>query len=267
MTQPSASIPESFIRHTIEAFGSTGEAWLYALPALLVNLAGRWRLTLGSPFTLSFNYVIAARQSDGTEAVLKVGVERDAAQQEIDALRLYAGDGICRLLAADEANNAMLLERVCPGETLVELARTDDEAATRIAAGVMRQLWRPVPAVHQFLPVAVWFARAFARHRAEYGAADPFPAGIVQRAEALSQELLASSPRQVLLHGDLHHYNILTAERSPWLAIDPKGVIGDPGYDVGQFLLNPDLGGAERQPDVVRRRLDVFAEELAYDRA
>jgi streptomycin 6-kinase len=267
VTDQLPSIPEQFIRHTIKAFGSAGEAWLRTLPALLVDLAGRWNLTLGLPFALSFNYVTAARLPDGTEAVLKVGVEGDEVEREINALRLYAGDGICRLLAADKANNAMLLERVRPGETLVELARTDDEAATRIAARVMRRLWRPVPDAHHFLPVAAWFEKAFVGYRAEYGGSGPFPAGLVQHAEALTQELLASAPRQVLLHGDLHHYNILTADRSLWLAIDPKGVTGDPGYDIGQFLLNPDLGGAQRQPHVVRRRLDVFAEELAYDRA
>ncbi|HEV7216714.1 MAG TPA: aminoglycoside phosphotransferase family protein, partial [Chloroflexota bacterium] len=146
------------------------------------------------------------------------------------------------------------------------LARANDEAATRIAAGVMRKLWRPVPDDHNFLPVAVWFARAFAGHRQEYGGPGPFPAGVLERAEALSADLMASAPCRVLLHGDFHHYNVLTAERSPWLAIDPKGVTGDPGFDVGQFLLNPDLGGAQRQPHLIRRRLDVFAEELAYDR-
>ena len=150
------------------------------------------------------------------------------------------------------------------------MAATDDAAATRIAAGVMRALWRPVPEGAPFLPVAEWFSRAFVRHRAEYGGAGPFPPALFARAQALAWELLASPVETVLLHGDLHHYNILSnsqhPERAPWMAIDPKGVTGDPGFDVGQFLLNPDLDGAEVRPAVVRRRLDIFAETLEYDR-
>jgi len=174
---------------------------------------------------------------------------------------------MCRLLEVDDESGAMLLERLRPGDMLVPMARTDDEAATRIAAQVMRKLWRPVEAEEAFLPIAQWFAQAFDHHRQEYGGPGPFPAAIITRAEALVGELLASAPREVLLHGDFHHYNVLTAERAPWLAIDPKGVTGDPGYDVGQFMLNPDLGGDQLLPDVVRRRLAVFAEELRYDRA
>jgi streptomycin 6-kinase len=79
--------------------------------------------------------------------------------------------------------------------------------------------------------------------------------------------LLVSGPAPVLLHGDFHHYNVLTAERAPWLAIDPKGMLGDPGYESGPFLLNPRLDGAETSAGVLRRRLDVLAEELDYDRA
>jgi streptomycin 6-kinase len=263
---PDEAFPAPFRRNILSAFGAAGERWLRTLPALLSELAERWQLTLGTPFTLSFNYVAPARRADGTEAVLKAGVDAEELAREIAALRLYAGDGICRLLAADEAHNAMLLERLRPGDTLVGLARKDDAAATRIAANVLRRLWRPVPEGQQFLPVADWFARAFAGHRLEYGVPGPFPAAVLERAEALTAELLASAPRAVLLHGDFHHYNVLTAERSPWLAIDPKGVTGDPGFDVGQFLLNPDLDGAQRQPSVIRRRLDLFAEELVYDR-
>lgn len=261
------AIPDAFARHTREAFGEEGSEWLRTLPALVADVTLRWGLRLGAPFPLSYNYVAPARLPGGSEAVFKAGVPSAELRREIFALRRYDGDGICRLLAADDERCTMLLERLRPGETLAAMAQTDDQAATRIAAGVMARLWRPVPAGQPFLPVAQWFADAFDRHRTEYGGPGPFPAAILERAEALVPELLASAPREVLLHGDLHHYNILTAERAPWLAIDPKGVTGDPGYDVGQFFLNPDLGDVLAQPEVVRRRLDVFAEELRYDRA
>jgi streptomycin 6-kinase len=250
----------------LEMYGHEGETWLRDLPSLVGDLARRWNVTLGPPFEVSYNYVATARRADGTEAVFKVGFPRHELEREIRAVRLYAGEGMCRLLEADEARYAMLLERLRPGDMLVELARTDDEAATRIGADVMRRLRRPAPEGQPFRPIAEWF-RAFDRHRAAYGGPGPFPASILGRAEALTVELLASAPSRVLLHGDFHHYNVLSARRAPWLAIDPKGMIGDPGYEVGPFLLNPDLNGMERQPHVLRRRLDVLADELSYDRA
>jgi streptomycin 6-kinase len=247
-----------------------GASWLRRLPALIADLAEHWGLSVGAPFELSFNYAAAAWRADGSEAVLKVGFPHHELEREIAALRHYDGDGICRLLEADEARHAMLLERLRPGQMLVDLSIADDEAATRIGAQVMRRLWRPVPApsvAAAFEPIAAWFGRAFARHRAEYGGAGPLPAAIFERGEAFASDLLGSAPSNMLLHGDFHHYNVLSADRAPWLAIDPKGMTGDPGYEVGPFLLNPHFGGAEPPPERLRRRLDIFAEELSYDRA
>lgn len=262
----SLALPEAFIQHNLAAFGEVGASWLQRLPEILATLVQRWDLVLGPPFPLSYNYVAPVQRADGSAAVLKVGTPNEELRQEMLALRRYAGDGICRLLQADEDRYAMLLERVLPGETLVSLARTADEAATRVAARIMRRLWRPVSLDEGFLPIGVWFENAFRRHRAEYGGAGPFPADVFLRAEALARELLDATAAPVLLHGDLHHDNILSAERSPWLAIDPKGVTGDSGFDVGQFLLNPDFGGAQVRRPILCRRLAVFAEELNEDR-
>src|SRR5437879_1587731 len=113
------TIPLAFARRMRETYGASGETWLQALPALVADLAERRDLTVRPPFELSFNYVAAARRADGSEAVLKVGYPDHEIDREIAALRLYAGDGICRLLEADEARHALLLERLRPGEMLV----------------------------------------------------------------------------------------------------------------------------------------------------
>ena len=67
----------------------------------------------------------------------------------------------------------------------------------------------------------------------------PLPGRLVERAASLFDELVASAPDPVLLHGDLHHANVLASSRGPWLAIDPHGMLGDPGYDVGAMVYNP----------------------------
>jgi streptomycin 6-kinase len=94
-----------------------------------------------------------------------------------------------------------------------------------------------------------------------------FAAHLADRAVALREELLASAPEPVLLHADLHHFNILAAERQPWLAIDPKAVIGDPAYEPAAFLRNPvdRLIGAPDCESIVARRIDQFAEH--FDRS
>jgi streptomycin 6-kinase len=260
-------IPANFARTTIELHGDMGREWLAGLPSLLDRYADRWSLTLAPPFApLSYNYVAPAR-SDGAHLVVKAGVPCRELLNEIDALRLYDGESMVRLLDADRDDGIMLIERLIPGTTLLD--EPDDERATAIAAGVMLRLRRPPPAAHTFPSVADWGA-GLQRLRARFdGGAGPFPEELVDRAEHLFGELLASMSEPVLLHGDLHHGNILAAERAPWLAIDPKGVVGEPACEVGAWLRNP-MPGLMADPNrrrVTERRVDQFAELLELDRA
>ena len=144
----------------------------------------------------------------------------------------------------------------------------DDEIATAIAAQVMQQLWRPVPPNHPFPTVANW-ARGMDRLRQEFdGGTGPFPKKLVQTAVSLFNDLLPSQAEPVLLHGDLHHWNILRATRAPWLALDPKGVVGEPAYEVGAWLRNPidRLLHLSDLPHIQARRIDQFVELLGLDR-
>jgi streptomycin 6-kinase len=252
-------IPEAFAARMIEVHGERGVEWLRSLPALLDELAGRWALHVDEPFAaLSYNYVAPAVRADGTETVLKVGVPHKELFSEMDALRLYDGSGMARLL-----------ERLRPGTPLLTLA--DDEAATRVAAQVMRDLWQPVaPDEMRHFPTTRDWAAGLARLRARFGGeTGPLPAPLVERAEAVFAELHASAAAPVLLHGDLHHENILRAERAPWLAIDPQALIGEPAYEPGALLRNP-LPELVVRPDalaVQRRRITILAETLGLDAA
>jgi streptomycin 6-kinase len=96
----------------------------------------------------------------------------------------------------------------------------------------------------------------------------PLPKDLVDKAKGLFTELAASQKEQVLLHGDLNHSNILSAEREPWLAIDPKGVIGEREYEIGVLLRNP-RPELLHEPDpkkILARRIDQLANELNLDR-
>jgi len=254
---------------TLEAVhGARGQAWLAGYPALLRAVAARWDLAVGEPFAdLTFNMVLRVRRRDGTPAVLKLGPPCRELDTEAAALALYDGRGAVRLLEADTGAGALLLERVEPGRTLAPLAlgRRDD-AATAIAADVMLRLRPPVPAGAPFPTIADWFAD-LSDMRAQPGG-HPLPPVLVEAAEATYAELAAKAAPAVVLHGDLHHGNVLDAGGGAWLAIDPKGVAGEPACEAGALLRNP-VPGIERASDLARltaRRLDVLAERLGEDR-
>lgn len=238
--------------------------WLRALPDLLERLAARWSLTVHAPFPeIAYNYVAPAVRADGTQCVLKVSRYLDDTRNEIAALRLWDGQDAVRLLDADLDLGALLIERVEPGTMLVEVAETDDDAATAIAAGILGRLWRPAPEPNGLNPLAIWCAAYDRNREALARGAGGFPAALFQRADALRHDLLSSTETPTVLHGDLHHFNILRSQRAPWLAIDPKGLVGDRCFDVCQFFRNPH----DVTRGVNRRRLDIFCSELGLDRA
>jgi len=261
-------IPDNFSDRIVALCGEDGRAWLDRLPAILAHCSEQWVIAIDDPFLpLTFNYIAPAVRHDGAPVIVKAsppGVE--FAQQSV-ALRLFDGHGMARLLAADAENQVMLLERLLPGTTLRDVE--DDELATSIAASVMKQLWRPVPANHPFPTVNDW-GKGFKRLRQYYnGGCGPFPCKLLEEAETLFTDLGASMAEPVLLHGDLHQDNILAAQREPWLAIDPKGVVGEPAYETGSWLRNwlPDLIQQPQPGRILARRIDQFVAELGFDRA
>jgi streptomycin 6-kinase len=260
-------LPAALVDNNAQARGSKGLEWLDRLPEIISMFAERWSLTVQSPFgDLSFNYAAPVVRTDGTRAVLKLSPPFDPESlTEIEATRAFGGRGLVRLLEWDLQEGAMLLERLEPGQPLHGLQ--DDRAEMRIAAHVMKQLWRPAPTDTTWLSMADW-GKAFERHRAQHGGtAGPPPATIFERGERLYQELDASTTRRVLLHGDLHQGNILSAARQPWLAIDPKGIVGDPAYETGPLLLNlwDELYPVTDPAAVLARRVAWLAYDLDLD--
>jgi streptomycin 6-kinase len=144
---------------------------------------------------------------------------------------------------------------------LVDVA--DDDETVRVAARVLRQLWRPLPAHHRLRSLESWCA-AYDGNREPLGrGSNGFPRALFERADGLRGELLATTEMPAVLHGDLHHFNVLRSARAQWVSIDPKGLAGDRCFDVCQFLRNP----VAVRANVNRRRLDIFSAELGLDRS
>jgi streptomycin 6-kinase len=211
----------------------------------------RWGLTPdGAPFASLGGRLLPVRQ-DGVAAMLKIS----HAPEEIAGGTLMAwwgGQGAAPVLGHD--GEALLMVRAQGPASLAEMARSDqDDEASRIICAALDDLHAPragkLPATLRPLPD--WFAQlrpAAQRH-----------GGVLAKAYDMSRQLLAD-PREVcVLHGDAHHGNFLDFGELGWLAIDPKGLIGDRGYDYANLLCNPDLATAVT-PGRIARQVQVVAQ-------
>lgn len=259
---PLRQLPPSFVRNVSGAFPE-GARWLDQLPETLEACLKKWNLTLaGAPFDLSYHYVVPVLNPEGTSAVLKLGIPSPGQAAEARALTAFAGIGTVRLLDHDRAMGALLLERVAPGNTLASLH--DENQATAIAAQIMTKLWQAPLTKPEFPSLDSWTI-GFDHLRNRYsGATCPLDLELVGIAERIRAELLQSTETTRLLHADLHHFNILNGKESGWVAIDPKGVIGDPAYEPASFLLNPD-STVFLNPSMQQARIATLACNLDMD--
>lgn len=257
-------LPPRFTETICGVHGEAGQKWLDQLGLLLQVCEHRWALEIqyDTPYTLSYNYVTPAVLPGGAPAVLKLGVPGKENRTEIEALSWFAGEGMVRLLDADPEQGMMLLERVMPGVTLDAVGLEEEQ--TRAFVEVMGRLRSTFSGSSLFPTVADWF-EGLGRMRERFqGGTGPLPETLVVQAEAWSQKLISSIREPRLLHGDLHHGNILSAAREPWLAIDPKGVIGESEYECIAFLRNHLSAGDER--DALRRRVEHLVKGLDVQR-
>ncbi len=273
------------------------QSWLDQLPEIVAAYLERWELTVTGEFPLSHSYVVPVDRA-GRACVLKIQPtdlpDIEGAERELLGLRL-GGPRAVGVVEEDAANGVLLLDRALPGTTLEEMAERDDDAATETLATVIRDYGRPLdePGALGLRPIEE-FAEAFedfdrgphgsvARRKAasapetrlpvvlgmdELGTAVPVMRSARDTAEALLAELLADHSVPYLLHGDLHHGNVLADEERGLVVVDPWGLYGDRSADVAPALSNP-LELVSRTTDVlalVRRRLGIYAEVLDLDR-
>lgn len=261
-------IPEGLRRLALTR-GPEGRAWLEQLPVLVAEFERLWSIKIGPAFEGSFvGFAAPATLNDGTPAVFKISIPYRETKFEAEALRLYDGDGAIRLFLSDRARCALLVERCIPGTALIELA--DEDEANTIAAGILRRLWRPVPADHPFDLAAdratEWAQAVQAKYKQFSNLVDRH---LADQASALFRELAQSTHDHVLLHQDFHQGNVLAAHRRPWLAIDPKPLVGDRAFDVATLLWDRTeaLLSDTDPPKRMQHRLDHLSSELALDRS
>lgn len=259
-----ATIPDNFHEKMVIVYGSRVEEWVRSLPDLIKKSEAQFGIKIEAPFeNLSYNYIARGISGEGKPVVLKLSFEKDDFAKEMRTLTAFAGRGAVRVIEQKDDLGAAVLEHVLPGTPLS--ATIDDTEATEVFCEVFRRLRSPYAAEDgDYQTMRNWFD-AFVRYRNRFGTEGPLPEHWVVRAEETLEELLRTTTETVLLHGDLHHENILQDGEDGWSVIDPKGIIGDVYFETLQYLLNY----VDRDGDcdtVLIRRVAIISERLSLER-
>ena len=226
----------------------------------------RWKLIPdGSPIITTNARLLPVRYG-GEPAMLKLAIaEEERAGHMLMGHMLmewWDGDGAARVLA--RADEAVLMERAKGTATLADMAYAgqDDEACRKLCAVAARLHAPRAKPIVGLVPLSRWF-RELEPAAASHG-------GILARCAESARTLLTEPREVVVLHGDLHHGNVLDFGVRGWLAIDPKGLVGERGFDFANTFTNPDLDDPTRplatRPGRFLRRLEVVAEAAKLER-
>lgn len=259
-------IPDTHRRKITETFGEAGEQWLQDFPRLLEEVCRAWQVDLGERIDSGYptNFIFEARRKN-EDVVLKIGHPHDEQVTEMHALDRFKGRHCVRLLEHSEAFGAILLPHIRPGTPL----RISKGNRTRSVATLIANF--PLPLADSVAEVpgyGDWLQKAFAVYRAGQHPDDEYLEWIGE-VEHHFDSLVANDPGGYLLHGDLHHENILRDETGGWTVIDPKGVIGPRVMEAGRFMHNfPDteLDELGSLPRVFETRADDLAAAFDVDR-
>ncbi|MFI9212921.1 aminoglycoside phosphotransferase family protein [Streptomyces sp. NPDC053253] len=247
-------VPEELARSQAKYNGEAGRAFVAGLPVLAEEFLGRWGLRVTGPSMYGVASLVlpVERVADGGRAALKMQLLDDESEGEPVGLRVWDGAGAVRLVEHDAGTGTMLLEWLDAARPLSSVA--DTREALRIVAGLLARLVAvpAPPGLRTLGDIAAAMLADVPEAVARLGAAD---AAVLRDCAAAVREVVGE-PGDRLLHWDLHLDNVLAAEREPWLAIDPKPLAGDPGFDLLPALtdrFDPD-------PAELLWRFDLLAE-------
>ena len=235
------------------------KAWYAAV--MFDTYLSRWNLVPdGSPIITDIARLLPVRYN-GEPAMLKLAL---AEEERVGGMLMewWDGDGAAPVLA--RADEALLMERAQGTVTLADMAYAgqDDEACRKLCAVAARLHAPRAKPIVELVPLSQWF-RELEPAAASHG-------GILARCAETARTLLTEPREVVVLHGDLHHGNVLDFGARGWLVIDPKGLVGERGFDFANIFTNPDLDNPIRplatKPDRFLRRLDVVTEVATLER-
>ena len=241
-------------KNIIALYAKSGEQWLSNLSNLTAQISKKYGLMHLKPAkNLTYNYVLSGFQGSQS-VILKLGLDIDGLKREAYALKSFAGFGVVSVFAEDDG--MLLLECAVPGDSLKTYFPEQDHEAVLITCDCLNRLHQaPIPNDHRFPSIEDWL---LALDKDVH-----IPTQYLQKARKLRDELMATSATPVLLHGDLHHDNIIKNGNN-WIVIDPKCVIGEPAFEVAAFIRNPIplLLTHDDVSSIIEKRITQFSEHL-----
>ncbi|QDP96453.1 hydroxyurea phosphotransferase [Microlunatus elymi] len=263
-------VPPELVDSHRRYFGEAGLRWVSEAPRIAAELLQQWQLTPDGPSGHgAVAWVLPVRSVDHGPAVLKLQPIDDETVGEPVALQAWHGDGAIRLLDHDQQTGSLLLERADAERSLDVIE--DDLAALQLLSELLARLsrWPAPPQLRRLSDIGERLLQRVPPTLAKIGN-DPLRTMINSCAAALGEVLPESGDR--LLHWDLHYQNVLGSlpdtGREPWLAIDPKPLAGDPGFELLPALHNrwSDVIARGEVAGALRRRFDLMTEVLDLDR-
>jgi streptomycin 6-kinase len=218
-------------------------------------------LTVQNILDTPSSLILFGRRGD-EPVVLKVLRQPGDEWDSGEVLEVFDGQGMVR--AYEYVGGAVLLERLNPGTPLSGMAlNRQDEEATEIIAEVIQRMSHPRESSKEFATVEDW-GKGFRRYLASGD--NQIPNDLVLQGQQVYLNLCATQQRVRLLHGDLQHYNVLFDSNRGWVAIDPKGVVGEVEYEIGAALRNPyERPELFASAETVASRIKIYEARLKLD--
>jgi len=255
------NLNSTFVSNIRDLYEEEGETWINDLSSHLTQLSAKWNFRFLKVMpNLTYNFVgLVEVIPTGEHAILKMGPRYKNIATEVQWLQCF-NKGVPRIYWCDDEHYAFLMECLEPGKSLKTLVNAgQDDSATRILCYTIRDLQSHQKHKPDF-PHLSELAESLSSLK------NHLDDGILSKAESLFHELTTDRTEDVILHGDLHHDNVLSSGAT-WKVIDPHGYVGDPVFEVGTMIYNPcDHFPKEKSlSQIVERRLKILVEELPFD--
>jgi len=243
------------------AFGAAGSKWLSTLPVIIETLTDYWSLTNIEPANnMNWNYVAYAIQNNHNHVVLKISCDQSMIDHEYRALKHFDGHGAIKVIDRHEKYQAILLQQAIPGNSLKENHPLEVEKNIFLYSKVVQAIASQKLSNSTYVHMSIWCETI------DHIQDERIDKRYVDKAKQLKTELLSSVKNEYLCHGDLHLENIIQ-NGNDWLAIDPKGIIGEMAFEAAAFdlLSNDEMNDTSTIESKIINRVNQLSKALDID--